>query len=183
MFSNLRQGSQLYVFHKCASTPYIEMGSVEIQNQFGTFYQPIGIPMNLNIRIGDKVIPCPNLPPNAEIADVTSNTTGETITIACGKDALEGELRSLMQKSIDAVNSVEYHRKRIDVYKTLIEQLNPEQVAQAQRDKEMSEMRQQMAVMAQTIAQLNEKLSLRERENVTMGERTSSSKDKKGESK
>lgn len=174
MFSNLRQGSQLYVFHKCASTPYIEMGSVEIQNQFGSFYQPLpGMPINFSIRIGDKVTPCPNLPPNADIADVTNNQTGETITLACSKESVNAEMQSERQKSIDAINSVDYHRQRISALDALYNQLNPEVAEKAQRDKEMSDMRQQMAQMAQTIAKLTAELG---------GERTSS-KDKKGESK
>lgn len=175
MFSNLRQGSQLYVFHKCASTPFIEMGSVEIQNQFGSFY-PMGIPMNLNIRIGDKVIPCPNLPPNAEIADVTSNTTGETITLACTKEALNAEIEGMRQKSVDAIsiNTQEYHKHRISVFDQLLNQLNPEVAEKAAQAQEMASMRQRMEQMAQTIEQLTAKLG---------GERTSSDKDKKGETK
>ena len=184
MFSNLRQGSQLYVFHKCVSTPFIEMGSVEIQNQFGTFYQPMGIPMNLNIRIGDKVIPCPNLPPNAEIADVTSNTTGETITLACTKEALNAEIDGMRQKSVDAisVSTIEYHKHRISALDTLRNQLNPEVAEKAAQAQEMATMRQQMAQMAQTIELLTAKLGGEGASSLTDGEPSGTvTKTKKGE--
>lgn len=155
MFSNLRQGSQLYIFHKSASTPFIEMGSVEMQNPFGPFYQAIpNMPMNISIRIGDKVIAAPNLPPNAEVADVTNNQTGEVITLVCSREAVNAEIHAERQKSVDTVNSVDYHRQRISALDTLYNQINPEVAEKAMRDKELSDMRQQMAQMAQTIEQL-----------------------------
>lgn len=164
------------MLHKSAATPFIEMGSVEVQNQFGSYYQPMGLPINLSIRIGDKVTPCPNLPPNAEIADVTNNTTGETITLACTKDVLNAEIQSMRQKSVDAisVNTIEYHKHRISACDNILNQLNPEVAEKAAQAQEMANMRAQMSQMAQTIEQLTAKLG---------GEGTSSDKVKKGESK
>lgn len=156
MFSNLRQGSQLYVFHKCASTPYIEMGSVEMQNQFGSFYQPMGLPMNINIRIGDKVTPCPNLPPNAEIADVTNNQTGEVITLACTKEVLNAEIQNMRQKSVDAisVNTIEYHKHRITALDTLLNQLNPEVAEKAAQAQEINTLKTQVTELTSNVSEL-----------------------------
>lgn len=160
MFSNLRQGSQLYILHKCASTPFIEMGSVESTSNVMMGYYPSlpNMPINISVRVGDKTTPYQGLPANAEVADVTNNATGETITIACTKEALNAEVQAMRQKSIDTINSVEYHKQRVGVCDMLLQQLNPEQAEKAQREKEMSEMRVQMAQMAQTIAQLNARL-------------------------
>lgn len=171
MFSNLRQGSQLYVLHKCASTPYIEMGSVDsTSNMMG--YYPImpNMPVNISVRIGEKTTPYQNLPANAEVADVTNNTTGETVTVVCSKEALNAEMHNDRQKSIDAINSVDYHKQRVAAYDALINQMNPEVAEKQQRDQEMADMRSQMQQMAQTIAQLTNQLK---------GEGTSSKK--KGE--
>lgn len=127
------------------------------------------MPINISIRVGEKTIPYQNLPPNAEVADATNNATGETITIACTKEALNAEIHSLRQKSIDAINSVDWHKQRIVSCDNLLQQLNPEEREKAQREQEMVEMRKQMEQMAHTIAQLNTKL----------GEGASSSKNKK----
>lgn len=170
MFANLRQGSQLYLLHKSAPTPFIESGSVESTTNIMMGYYPSmpNMPINISVRIGDKTTPYQNLPPNAEVADATNNATGETITIACTKEALNAEINALKQKSIDAINSVDWHKQRIIACDNLLQQLNPEEKEKAQREQEMLEMRKQMQQMAQTIAQLNAKL----------GEGTSSTKRK-----
>lgn len=182
MFSNLRQGSQLYVLHKSAATPFIEMGSVEAQNQFGSYYQPMGLPINLSIRIGDKVTPCPNLPPNAEIADVTNNTTGETITLACTKDVLNAEIQSMRQKSVDAisVNTIEYHKHRISACDNILNQLNPEVAEKAAQVQEINTLKTQVSELTSNVSELlraNKELMAQ-----LKGEGTSS-KDKKGDTK
>lgn len=166
------------MFHKCASTPYIEMGSVENPNQFGTFYQPMpGIPMSISIRIGDKVIPFPNLPPNAEVADVTNTQTGETITLACNREAVNDEIQSERQKSVDTVNSVEYHKQRIVSLDNLATQLNPEQAEKAAQQAELNRLKSQVETMSQSMAEL---LSAnKELMEQLKSERTSSSKNRK----
>lgn len=170
MFSNLRQGSQIYLLHKSAPTPFIEVGSVESTSNVMVGYYPTmpNMPVNISVRVAEKVTPYQNLPPNADIADTTNNT-GETITLACSKEALNTEIQALKQKSIDTINSVDWHKQRIIACDNLLQQLNPEQAEKAKRDQEMEAMRKQMEQMAQTIAMLNNKL----------GEGTSSSKNKK----
>lgn len=155
MFANLRQGSQLYVLHKCASTPFIEMGSVESTSNVMMGYYPSlpNMPINISVRVGDKVTPYQNLPANAEVADVTNNATGETITIACTKDALNTEVQAMRQKSIDSINSVEYHRQRISTCDALLQQLNPEQAEKAQREQEMQNMKSEMQEMRRQMAE------------------------------
>ena len=178
MFANLRQGSQVYVFHKCASMPYVEMGIVENPNQFGSYYQPVaGIPMCISIRIGEKTVSFTNLPPNAEVADVTNKQTGETITIACNRDAINAEIRSERQKSVDTLNSREYHEQRIVCLDNLAKQLNPEQAEKEAQQEELSRLKEQVATMSQS---MNELLSAnRELMEQLKGERTSS--ERKGE--
>lgn len=177
MFSNLRQGSQIYVFHKCASTPFIEMGSVEIQNPFGSLYQPLpNMPINISIRIGDKVTPAPNLPPNAEVADVTNNQTGETITLACSKEAVNAEMQSERQKSVESINSVDYHRQRISALDALYNQLNPEVAEKEQQAQEISRLKLQVSDMASNIEELIK--ANKELMEQIKGEKTSSQKKK-----
>lgn len=160
MFANLRQGSQLYILHKSAPTPFVEAGSVENTSNVMMGYYPSmpNMPINISVRTGEKVTPYQNLPPNAEVADATNNATGETITIACTKEALNAEIQALKQKSIDAINSVDWHKQRITACDNLLQQLNPEEKEKAQREQEMADMRKQMELMAKTIEQLNAKL-------------------------
>ena len=134
------------------------------------------MPMNISIRVGDKVTPVPNLPPNAEVADVTNNQTGETITLACSKDAINAELQSERQKSVDTINSVEYHRQRVSTIDALLNQLNPEVAEKAQQAQEINMLKTQMSDMANNMAELME--TNRKLMEQLQGERTSSSKTK-----
>lgn len=135
------------------------MGSVDSTSNVMMGYYPTmpNLPININIKVGEKVTQYQNLPPNAEVADVT-NSMGETVTLACTKEAVNAEVQTLKQKSIDAINSVEYHKQRIGACDMLLQQLNPEAAEKVQREKEMAEMREQMMRMSETIAELNARL-------------------------
>lgn len=159
MISNLRQGSQLYLIHKSASTPFVEMGSVESTNNMAGYFPTMPtMPVTLSVRCGEKVTTYQNLPPNAEVADVTNPTTGETITIACTKEAANAEANNEKQKSIDAINSVEYHKQRIVAWDGIITQLNPEQAEKAQQQKEMNDLRGQVSDLTALVRQLTAQL-------------------------
>ncbi|MCM1079678.1 MAG: hypothetical protein NC344_10255 [Bacteroidales bacterium] len=160
MFSNLRQGSQIYILHKCASTPFVEQGSVEGTSNPMTGYYPTlpNMPVNISIRTGEKVTPYQNLPPNAEIAEVANNNTGEKVMIVCTKEALNTEVHSMRQASVDAINSVEWHKQRISACDTLLQQINPEEMLKAQQQQEISDLKAQVMQMSQMMSQLTSQL-------------------------
>ena len=144
----------MYVLHKSAAVPFVEMGCVECVNNFMPYYGMNSIPMNISVKVGEKVTPYQNLPPNAEVADATNSATGETITIACTKEALNAELQSMKQKSIDIINSVEYHKQRIEKCDALLQQINPEEAEKAAQAKEVCELRSQVSDLSKMVADL-----------------------------
>lgn len=167
MFSTLRQGSQLHILHKTA-TPYVEIGTIEsVSNlpMIGYYPNMPTFPMDISVRVGEKVTTYQQIPANAESAEVTERTTGEQVFITCTKDVLNTEIQSMKQKSIDAINSVEYHKQRIKACDMLIGQLNPEVVEKQQQAQEISELKALVASMKQQMELLQ-------------GERTSSNKRK-----
>lgn len=159
MFFNVRQGSQLYILHKGAS-PFVEVGTVDSVTSANNLYYPTlpTLPIDLTVRIGDKVMPFRQLPPNAESASVVSQSSGEEVCLACTKEAVNTEVQSLMQKSIDALNSVDYHKQRVEKCKTLLDQLNPEKVREAQQAQEISDLRSQIAHMQKMIETMSSKM-------------------------
>lgn len=122
----------------------------------GYFPTMPNMPINISIRVGDKVTQYQNLPPTAEVADVTNGSTGETVTLACSKEAVNAEVQGMKQKSIEAINSVEYHKQRISACDMLLQQLNPEQAEKAQRDQELKTMRADMVAMRKQIEEQSE---------------------------
>lgn len=156
MFANLKQGSQLYILHPSVSTPYVEVGIVETTtNAIPMVYYPNlpTYPMDMTVKVGDKSIPLQRLPTNAESATVTASD-GESIIIACSKDAINNEVELMKQKSIEVVNSVEFHKSRIAACDNLIKQLNPEMAEKEAQAKEINDLKAQLSEMNKLLNEL-----------------------------
>lgn len=170
MFANLRQGSQVYILHK-TSSPYIEVGTVDTVTNMpiiGYYPNMPMMPIDINVRVGDKVMPYKQLPANAEVANGMAPGSGEEIILACTKDAITGEVQTMKQKSIETINSVNYHKQRIEVCEALLNQLNPEAAEKKAQQEEINGLRGQVSSLTSMIEELRKEL----------GERTSSSSSK-----
>lgn len=157
MFSTLRQGCQLYVLHTSTATPYVEVGTVEmVNNNLPMAYYPnmLGLPIDVSVRIGDKSTSFQKLPANAESATVTDAISKEAVVVACTKEAISNEVEMMKQKSIEAVNSVEFHRNRIGECEKLLTRLNPEMAEKAAQAQEISDLKSQLKEMRELMAQL-----------------------------
>ena len=165
MFSNLRMGSQLHVLHK-TGTPYIEIGTIETtpsMPMLGYYPNMPSIPIDIQVRVGEKVTTYQQIPANAESADVVDKASGEHVCIFCTKDALNNELQAMKQKSIETINSVEYHKQRIKAIDMLVGQLNPEIAEKQQMGQEIGELKQQLQKMQQLIEDLKTSSSKKEK--------------------
>lgn len=78
----------------------------------------------------------------------------------------------LIRQSVDAINSVDAHKQRIETCKNLLNQLNPEKVKEAQQAQEIDSLKSELADMKAMMAEM-----LKERE------RTSSFNQNKGGNK
>lgn len=159
-FQNLRQGSQVYILHK-GLQPYYEVGTVESIPSLQTmsYYQNLPMmPLDLSVRVGEKVIPYQHIPPTAESAKVTSQISGEEVCVACSKEAISAEVEMLIHQSVDTINSVDAHKQRIETCKNLLNQLNPEKLKEAQQAQEIESLKGQLADMKEMMEKLmNEK--------------------------
>lgn len=155
-FQNLRQGSQVYILHK-GLQPYYEVGTVESIPSLQTmsYYQNLPMmPLDLSVRVGEKVIPYQHIPPTAESAKVTSQLSGEEVCVACSKEAISAEVEMLIHQSVDAINSVDAHKQRIETCKNMLNQLNPEQRQKAQQAQEIESLKGQLADMKEMMEKL-----------------------------
>lgn len=155
-FQSLRQGSQIFVLHK-GLNPFYEVGTIENISTLQTmsYYQNMPmLPIDLTVRIGEKVTPYQHIPPTAESAKVSSQLTGEEVCIACSKEAVSAEVEMLIHQSVDTINSVEAHKQRIDICRNLLEQLNPEKVKEAKQAQEIESLKGQLADMKSMVEQL-----------------------------
>jgi hypothetical protein len=162
MFQSVRPNSPIYVFHK-GDNPRLETGYVvnqpipkpkyQMPNAFG---QPQELVVDLVIKLNDITVNMNAIPAQLDIADSYSN--GENLVISDSREAMNSEILSLKQKSIDIINSVPYHKNLVVTYDKLLSDFNPEMAEKQAQQKEISELRAQMNEMSRNMALLIKEL-------------------------
>lgn len=155
MFQSLRQNNQIYILHK--DKPTLETGTVisvslptpkwQTQPIFNS-NQEMVVDITANVNGQDVVYQ--KIPANLDIADFGNGG----IVISDNKDAMNSEIMSLKQKSIDLINSVDYHKDVIENCDKLLTSLNPEFAERQQQQDEIKSLKEQVAMMANSISTL-----------------------------
>ncbi len=148
MFSNLRNNSQLYILHR-DTNPYIEIGQVvnvsQPRSKFNTNNyitlqeQVVDIVVNIN---GNNIT-LQSLPANLDVAD--QGTINGSLFISTTRDAMNSEINSMRQKSLDIINSIDTHKKIIQDCEVLLQRLNPEFAEQKQQKQEIDILKSQVS--------------------------------------
>jgi hypothetical protein len=74
---------------------------------------------------------------------------------------MNSEIISLKQKSIDILNSMDYHKNLITTYDKILSDFNPEVAEKQAQQQEISELRAQMNEMSRNMSLLIEQLKSR----------------------
>lgn len=165
MFSNLRTNSQIYILHRDA-TPYIEIGQVVSVSQPRPRYQtnnyiaPQEQVVDIVVGINGNNITLQSLPANLDVAD--QGTINGSLFITTQRDAMNTEINSMRQKSLDIINSVEHHKKVIQDCEVLLQRLNPEFAEQKQQKQEIDMLKTQMSEMMVGMKELMAQLKSKE---------------------
>lgn len=158
MFQSVRPNSQLYILHK-GDVRKLEIAYVTNQpipkpkyQVPSTFNQTQEMIVDITTKVNGQNVNYTGLPANLDIADTCCN--GESIVVADSREAMNAELISLKQKSIDIVNSVDYHKSLIEDYEKILSDLNPEFAEKkAQRD-EIDNIKNRVSEMSKSIEEL-----------------------------
>lgn len=160
MFQSVRPNSNIYILHK-DNNPRIVIGTLTNQpvarrkyQVTPNFTQPQEMVVDLNVRSNNFTYNLVNIPSNLDIAETVFD--GETILISDNKEAMNAEVLSLKQKSIDIVNSVDYHNNFINVCDSILSDLNPEFAEKQAQKQEIDMLKSQMSEMARKYDQLME---------------------------
>lgn len=157
MFSNLRTNSQLYILHK-DTNPYIEVGQVvsvsqpRPRYQTSNFMAPQEQVVDVVVGINGSNITLQSLPANLDVAD--QGTINGSLFITTSRDAMNSEINSMRQKSLDIINSVEHHKKVIQDCEILLQRLNPEFAEQKQQKQEIDMLKSQVSEMMNGMKEL-----------------------------
>lgn len=147
MFSNLRANSQIYILHK-GSTPFIEMGSVISVStprpkfpipQFGQMQDLV---VDVTAKVGERSETYQALPANLDVADSVGT---DNVVVTTGRDSMNAEVASLKQKSLDIVNSVDYHKSIVAECDKILESINPEFAEKQAQQAKIASLESQLA--------------------------------------
>ena len=132
-FQNLRNNHQIYILHKDA-TPILEIGkithiSVPIP-KYGNTSMYNDLILDITADVDGRSTNFQKLPANSEIADF-----GNNIVVAVSKEAMNSEVTSMKQRSLDILNSIEQHQSIIKGCDEILHILNPE-IAEKQRQEQ-----------------------------------------------
>ena len=162
MFQSVRPNSPIYVFHK-GDNPRLETGYVlnqpvpkpkyQIPHTFG---QPQEMIVDLVVKLNDTTVNYNSLPAQSDISDSYSN--GENIVISDSRDAMNAEIMSTKQKSLDIINSVDFHKSLVNQYDKLLSDFNPEMAEKQAQQQEIASLREQMNLMSKNMSLLIEQL-------------------------
>ena len=132
-FQNLRNNHQIYILHKDAA-PTLELGKVTHVSvpvpKYGTNSMYNDLVLDITVEVDGKTTNFQKLPANSEIADF-----GNNIVIAISKEAMNSEVTSMKQRSLDILNSIEQHQSIISGCDEILKVLNPE-IAEKQRQEQ-----------------------------------------------
>ena len=132
-FQNLRNNHQLYILRK-DTTPTLELGKVTHVSvpvpKYGTNSMYNDLVLDITVEVDGKTTNFQKLPANSEIADF-----GNNIVIAISKEAMNSEVTSMKQRSLDILNSIEQHQSIINGCDEILKVLNPE-IAEKQRQEQ-----------------------------------------------
>lgn len=157
MFSNLRTNSQIYVLHRDAE-PYIEIGQVvsvsqpRPRYQTSNFMSPQETVVDVVISVNGNNITLQSLPATLDVAD--QGTLNGSLFITTSRDAMNVEVNSMRQKSLDIINSVDRHKKIIQDCEVLLQRLNPEFAEQKQQKQEIDMLKTQVSEMMNGMKEL-----------------------------
>lgn len=161
MFQALRINQPFYILTKGAN-PHLDVGMVtsvsQPQMKFPTIPQGLGSQpeyvVDVTISLNGATQQFQKLPANKEIADF-GDSFGNII-VSMNRDAMNNELTILKNKSEDHIKRVEEEKQKIIAYETILQQLNPEYAEKQKQDAEIMYLKNQVASITQTNANLEQ---------------------------
>lgn len=154
MFSTLRTGTPIYLLHK--QEPRLEMAEVVSHsepmpiypNSYPTGLMPQKMSVDVDVRINGQDVKLQKLPSDAVIADCNGMVVAET------KDAIINEVMAMSKCSQAIIDSIEHHKDVLERCSAIIEELSPEAKREAERNKEIENLKGEIGELKGMLSQL-----------------------------
>lgn len=119
---------------KIQACDYLGVSRATFDNYVRDGFIPKGIKQE-----GFKELSWQKLPAMGDIADF-----GNNIVVSCNKEAMNSEVSSMKQRSLDIINSIETHQSIIKGCDEILSQLNPEIVEKQRQEQENKALREEI---------------------------------------
>lgn len=164
MFQSLRTNQQFYILTK-GVTPRLDVGIVTAvtapQLKFQAIPQGLGSQpeyvVDVTVSVNGATQQYQKLPANKEIADFGDNFGN--IVVSMSRDAMNNEIATLKNRSEDHIRRVDEEKQKIVAYEAILQQLNPEYAEKQKQEAEIMTLKNQVAAMAQSNANLEQMMS------------------------
>lgn len=162
MFSALRQSSLFYILEK-GEKPTLKIGQVQsVSNplpKYGVPSMPTQIGMDttvdVKVKVGEEVLDFRQLPSNLSIA----NFGGNGMVVSESREAMNGEIESMLRSSREIVESVDYHRGIITSCEDILRSLNPQLAKEKEQEDKIVSIESKIGGMESSISELKAMLS------------------------
>ena len=150
-FQNLRNNHQIYILRKDV-TPVLEIGKITNVSvpvpKYGNTSMYNDLVLDITADVDGKSTNFQKLPANSEIADF-----GNSLVVATSKDAMNSEVMSMKQRSLDIINSVEQHRSIIQGCDEILQILNPEIAEKQRQEQENKALREEINSLKEIVSE------------------------------
>jgi chromosome segregation ATPase len=106
--------------------------------------------VDLTVRVNNQDINYQKIPASSELADFGNGN----IVLSDNRNAMNSEIMSLKQKSLNIINSIDQHKELIANYDKMLSGLNPEFAEKQQQQAEINELKMQVNDLTKGIADL-----------------------------
>ena len=142
-FQNLRNNHQIYILRKEAP-PVLEIGKITGVSapvpKYGNVSMYNDLVIDIQVDVDGKATNFQKLPANSEIADF-----GNSLVVACNKDAMNNEILSMKQRSLDIINSVDEHQSIVQGCDKILQIINPEIAEKQKQEQENKALREELS--------------------------------------
>lgn len=162
MFSALRQGSSFFILDK-TNVPKLKIGSVVSVSQPMPKYNNTYVPghnytetvVDVVVKVNEEELKFEKLPSNLSIA----NFGQSGIVVSESKEAMLGEVESMLRNSKNIIESVPYHKDVLIACDEMMKELNPQLAKEKEQEQKIAMLENRMGGMESTLQDIHKLLN------------------------
>lgn len=169
-FSSLRPSSPLYILTR-NDIPSVNVGSIVnvsapfaspgVQSVFGQ--QPAMV-VNISVEVDGKQGQFAEVPANADYDEYKNKGVPTPYVLSTSREAINTEIERLRKQAVGVIESVPHNEKVIAACDEILQRLNPEVAEKQRQEKEIADLRSQVAELISLLKGGGEKAPKEERQ-------------------